>query len=133
MIAGRSVNSANFSGDALKESQTRAGISTVCANIFPATLKVRSSVHTSSSVTRGNERQSSRTHSISMPANFPKHEVRQLGSLLKLRNCPGPSQAVHPRGEFDRFQHLIPGQVVRFDHPSLGTTHKSALAVWRQK
>src|SRR5579859_447334 len=125
MIPARSVNSANFSGAALKDSQTRAGMSTVCANIFPATLKVRSSVHTSSSVTAGNERQSSRTHSISMPANFPKHEVGRFGYLLNLWNCPGPGQAVHSWSESDRFQHLIPGHLVHFDHPGLRTTHKS--------
>jgi hypothetical protein len=42
IIPARSVSSAKFSAEHLKESQTLAGSSTVTAKIFPLILKVRS-------------------------------------------------------------------------------------------
>src|SRR5882762_4813334 len=65
MIPARSVRSAKFSAEHLKESQTLAGSRTVTAKIFSLILKVRSAPQVTFSVAAGKERQSFRTQSTS--------------------------------------------------------------------
>src|SRR4029077_10171068 len=60
-MPGRSVSSAKLSGEAFSESQVYPGTSGVTANIFPATLKTRSSPHWIFSVAPANARQISRS------------------------------------------------------------------------
>src|ERR1700693_4398250 len=65
MMPARSVSSAKFSAEHLKESQTFAGSRTVTAKIFPLIRKVRSMPQVICSVAWGNVRQRSRTQSTS--------------------------------------------------------------------
>ncbi len=75
MMLERSVSSAKFSGEALKERQTEAGSNGVTANIFPPTLNTRSLPHWICSVAPGRERQISRKRSTFM------------GKILERRQC----------------------------------------------
>src|ERR1700719_4343754 len=103
MMFGRSVNSAKFSGEHLKERQTGATSSTVWANILLATLKVKSPSQTVCSVAPGKERQSSRSSSICM--------TTCSASLL----ICGPGHAVHAGSQIDRGLQLPRVQIQNLD------------------
>jgi len=107
MTWGRSVSSAKFSGDALKERHTGAGSSGVTANIFPPTLNSRSLPHCICSVAPAKERQTSRNQSTFMrkslsqqpyplqPMGFPEpSEILNAGSIFMLDEESGRARVV---------------------------------------
>src|SRR5258708_8864013 len=84
MMPARSVSSAKFSAEHLKESQTFAGSRTVTAKIFPLILKVRSMPQVTCSVARGNDRQRSRTKSTSAFMGRSVGEIMVVGKVLTM-------------------------------------------------
>src|ERR1700719_759626 len=89
MIPARSVSSAKFSAEHLKESQTFAGSRTVTAKIFPLILKVRSMPQVTCSVALGNDRQRSRIQSMSAFMGRSVGEIMLIGKILKMAATAG--------------------------------------------